>query len=152
MEGSEPKQSFFDRLKDATGVVVDKTREGIEEHPDEAGTLAGLQRPRPHDGRARREGRGHAAGAQHQGRGDQDTEGGACGRRGGRRRVGAARSVGVERNDPPLQTRPRQWVVPGVRAVPGVGSMPVGGQELRAVDEAGSDPRFSAGHTHRERR
>jgi ATP-dependent DNA ligase len=27
MEGS--KQSFFDRLKDATGVVVEKTREGI---------------------------------------------------------------------------------------------------------------------------
>ena len=31
MEGSEPKQSFFDRLKDATGVVMDKTREGIED-------------------------------------------------------------------------------------------------------------------------
>ena len=31
MEGSEPKQSFFDRLKDATGVVVEKTREGIED-------------------------------------------------------------------------------------------------------------------------
>jgi hypothetical protein len=31
MEGSEPKQSFFDRLKDATGVVVEKTRVGIED-------------------------------------------------------------------------------------------------------------------------
>ena len=31
MEGSEPKQSFFDRLKDATGVVVEKTREGVED-------------------------------------------------------------------------------------------------------------------------
>ena len=31
MEGSQPKQSFFDRLKDATGVVVEKTREGIED-------------------------------------------------------------------------------------------------------------------------
>jgi hypothetical protein len=31
MEGSEPKQSFFDRLRDATGVVVEKTREGIED-------------------------------------------------------------------------------------------------------------------------
>ena len=29
MEGS--KQSFFDRLRDATGVVVEKTREGIED-------------------------------------------------------------------------------------------------------------------------
>ena len=31
MEGSEPKQSFFDRLKDATSVVATKTREGIED-------------------------------------------------------------------------------------------------------------------------
>ena len=31
MEGSQPKQSFFDRLKDATGVVVERTREGIED-------------------------------------------------------------------------------------------------------------------------
>lgn len=31
MEGSEPKQSFFDRLKDSAGVVMDKTREGIED-------------------------------------------------------------------------------------------------------------------------
>src|SRR6476469_2423049 len=30
MEGSG-KQSFMDRLKDATGVVVEKTREGIED-------------------------------------------------------------------------------------------------------------------------
>jgi hypothetical protein len=29
MEGS--KQSFFDRLKDATGVVMERTREGIED-------------------------------------------------------------------------------------------------------------------------
>jgi hypothetical protein len=31
MEGSESKQSFFDRLKDATGVVATKAREGIED-------------------------------------------------------------------------------------------------------------------------
>lgn len=31
MEGSGQKQSFLDRLKEATGVVVEKTREGIEE-------------------------------------------------------------------------------------------------------------------------
>jgi hypothetical protein len=31
MEGSESKQSFFDRLKDATNVVATKAREGIED-------------------------------------------------------------------------------------------------------------------------
>jgi hypothetical protein len=31
MEGSGGKQSFFDRLKDATGVVATRAREGIEE-------------------------------------------------------------------------------------------------------------------------
>jgi hypothetical protein len=31
MEGSEPKQSFFDRLKDATTVVTTRAREGIED-------------------------------------------------------------------------------------------------------------------------
>jgi uncharacterized protein involved in exopolysaccharide biosynthesis len=31
MEGSESKQSFFDRLKDATNVVATRTREGIED-------------------------------------------------------------------------------------------------------------------------
>jgi ATP-dependent DNA ligase len=31
MEGSEPKQSFFDRLKDATTVVATRAREGIED-------------------------------------------------------------------------------------------------------------------------
>ena len=31
MEGSGGKQSFLDRLKDATGVVATKAREGIEE-------------------------------------------------------------------------------------------------------------------------
>jgi hypothetical protein len=31
MEGSEPKQSFFDRLKDATNVVATRAREGIED-------------------------------------------------------------------------------------------------------------------------
>jgi hypothetical protein len=31
MEGSESKQSFFDRLKDATNVVATRAREGIED-------------------------------------------------------------------------------------------------------------------------
>jgi hypothetical protein len=31
MEGSAKKQSFFDRVKDATGVVATKAKEGIEE-------------------------------------------------------------------------------------------------------------------------
>jgi len=31
MEGSESKQTFFDRLKDATTVVATKAREGIED-------------------------------------------------------------------------------------------------------------------------
>jgi hypothetical protein len=31
MEGSGQKQSFLDRLKDATGVVATKAREGIED-------------------------------------------------------------------------------------------------------------------------
>jgi hypothetical protein len=31
MEGGEPKQSFFDRLKDATNVVATRAREGIED-------------------------------------------------------------------------------------------------------------------------
>jgi uncharacterized protein involved in exopolysaccharide biosynthesis len=31
MESSESKQSFFDRLKDATSVVATKAREGIED-------------------------------------------------------------------------------------------------------------------------
>jgi hypothetical protein len=31
MEGSESKQTFFDRLKEATGVVATRAREGIED-------------------------------------------------------------------------------------------------------------------------
>jgi hypothetical protein len=31
MEGNESKQTFFDRLKEATGVVATRAREGIED-------------------------------------------------------------------------------------------------------------------------
>ncbi len=79
MEGSEPKQSFFDRLKDATGVVVEKTREGIEDLQ----TRQALSRAYNDLGRTTVElvekGEVTHPELEHQGRGDQGTEGGACG-------------------------------------------------------------------------
>src|SRR4029453_12397801 len=102
MESSESKQSFFERLKDATNVVATRAREGIEDLQ----TRQGLSRAYNDLGRTTGElgekGGGTPPGAHCGSREDQGAEGRARGERGRGGRV--ERAGRVERVRPAERT------------------------------------------------